>query len=93
MSHAEHTWHVPGCWDCEDQADDKSKAELWAQVAAQGGHHPTLYGTGRHGCWSTCACGWKSALWTTTAGAHLEFGRHLIDLRNDHRPAQPERTT
>lgn len=33
-THAEHTWHVPGCWDCEDQADNESKAELWAQIAA-----------------------------------------------------------
>lgn len=42
-------------------------------------HHPTLLSTGSHGCWSTCSCGWNSALWTTTTGAHLEFGRHMVD--------------
>lgn len=91
MSHADHTWHVPGCWDCEDQADDESKAELWAQVAAHVTHHPALYSTARHGCWATCACRWESRRWTTTTGAHLEFGRHLIDPRencNDHRPQE-----
>lgn len=42
-------------------------------------HHPTLYRTGRHGCWAVCRCGWMgSSSWTTVVGAHLEFGRHLI---------------
>ena len=42
-------------------------------------HHPTFYSGGRHGCWAICACGWKSRTWTTTVGAHLEFGKHLIE--------------
>lgn len=41
-------------------------------------HHPTLYATGRHGCWADCHCGWTGRLWTTVPGAHLEFGQHLI---------------
>lgn len=42
-------------------------------------HHPTLYRTGRHGCWASCCCGWKSRTWTGVVGAHLDFGRHLIE--------------
>jgi hypothetical protein len=41
-------------------------------------HHLTLYWTRRHGCWSGCACAWKSGTYTTTTGAHLAFGRHLV---------------
>ena len=40
-------------------------------------HHPTLYRTGRHGCWALCICGWQSRLYTTTTGAHIAFGQHL----------------
>lgn len=41
-------------------------------------HHPTLYRTRRHGCWASCCCGWTSRRWTSTVGAHLEFGTHLV---------------
>lgn len=41
-------------------------------------HHPQIYKTGRHGCWCCCLCGWRSRLWTTGTGAHLEFGEHLL---------------
>lgn len=46
-------------------------------------HHPTLCSTGRHGCWSTCSCGWASRLWTSVVGAHLAFGRHLVTTHLD----------
>lgn len=42
-------------------------------------HHLTLHQTGRHGSWATCSCGWKSAGYATTTGAHLAFGEHLTD--------------
>lgn len=45
-------------------------------------HHPTLLSTGRHGCWATCPCGWHSATWRTVIGAHLDFGRHLVQHTN-----------
>lgn len=41
-------------------------------------HHPRLLRTSRHGCWCECSCGWLSNLWTTTVGAHLAFGQHLL---------------
>lgn len=41
-------------------------------------HHPTLYSTGRFGCWGLCRCGWKSDVYTTVVGVHLAFGQHLI---------------
>lgn len=45
-------------------------------------HHPTLYTTGRTGCWATCVCGWKSITFTKTIGAHLAFGDHLRNLKS-----------
>lgn len=42
-------------------------------------HHLLLYWTRRAGCWSSCTCGWLSGRWTTTVGAHLEFGTHLLE--------------
>lgn len=45
-------------------------------------HHPTLLSTGRHGCWATCRCGWRSATWRTVVGAHLDFGHHLVEHPN-----------
>ena len=47
-------------------------------------HHPTLYDAGRHGAWATCACGWKSPMFTTVSGAHIAFGAHLA--ANDGNP-------
>lgn len=42
-------------------------------------HEPALFSSRRHGCWATCECGrWHSKRWTTTIGAHLEFGEHLL---------------
>lgn len=41
-------------------------------------HHPTYHVTGRHGCWATCLCGWKSATWREQNGAQLDFGQHLL---------------
>lgn len=41
-------------------------------------HHPTLYRTRCHGCWAGCSCSWTSRTWTSTTGAHLDFGQHLI---------------
>jgi hypothetical protein len=45
-----------------------------------GSHHePSLYSSRRYGCWATCECGrWHSKRWTTTIGAHIEFGDHLL---------------
>lgn len=40
-------------------------------------HHLMLCRTGRHGCWSTCSCGWQSPVYTTVTGAHIAFGIHL----------------
>jgi hypothetical protein len=45
--------------------------------ALQAKHHPTLYSSGRYGCWATCCCGWGSRLYTTVTGAHIAFGHHL----------------
>lgn len=45
-------------------------------------HHPTFYVTGRHGCWATCSCGWKSATWREQTGAQLDFGQHLLLVKN-----------
>lgn len=42
-------------------------------------HHPTLFTSGRHGCWAYCRCGWRGSLWTTVVGAHLDFGQHLTN--------------
>lgn len=45
-------------------------------------HHPILYSTSRYGAWCHCICGeWKSRTFTRIAGAHLAFGRHLLDSR------------
>lgn len=35
--------------------------------------------TCRYRCWCTCRCGWASLTYRTIVGAHLEFGRHLLD--------------
>lgn len=48
-------------------------------------HHPTLCATSRNGCWVNCSCGWGSALYTTTTGAHLSFGDHLTAALDDTR--------
>lgn len=46
-----------------------------------GAHEPQLYWSGRHGSWCFCACGgWRSRAWTTLVGAHLDFGRHLLEV-------------
>lgn len=42
-------------------------------------HHLTLYWTRLHGSWSSCSCGWGSGNYTTKIGAHLAFGRHLVN--------------
>ncbi|MCW2899962.1 MAG: hypothetical protein JWO67_2227 [Streptosporangiaceae bacterium] len=42
-------------------------------------HHPNLMSAGRHGSWCSCPCGWSSGTYGTTTGAHLAFGRHLLD--------------
>jgi hypothetical protein len=42
-------------------------------------HHPILCRTSRDGCWAYCTCGWISGTWTSTVGAHVDFGRHLVD--------------
>jgi hypothetical protein len=52
-------------------------------------HDPTHYSTGRHGCWVTCTCGWRSATWTTIVGAELNFGRHLTTNPPPH-PNTPD---
>lgn len=45
-----------------------------------GAHEPILYWSGRHGSWCHCVCGtWRSRIWPGVVGAHLEFGRHLLD--------------
>jgi hypothetical protein len=49
------------------------------------GHHPQLYATSRYGCWCICDCGWRSGRYVATVGAHMAFGRHLIDERNRRR--------
>lgn len=47
-------------------------------------HHPFLAGCGRLGWWSTCPCGWRSRWsYTTVSGAHIEFGKHLLEVRTD----------
>lgn len=44
-------------------------------------HHPTLMTTSRNGSWATCICGWRSAVVSTTTGAHLAFGQYLLEAR------------
>jgi hypothetical protein len=44
-------------------------------------HEPLILTTRRHGSWCTCWCGWKSTAWTSTVGAHLAFGQHLLESR------------
>lgn len=41
-------------------------------------HDLALHSTSRYGCWATCSCGWRSRRWTTTTGAHLQFGEQLL---------------
>lgn len=45
-------------------------------------HHPALYSS-RFGAWCHCTCGqWRSRIYTTITGAHIEFGQHLIAERS-----------
>lgn len=50
---------------------------------SHGSHSLMLYATSRYGCWAHCSCGWRSGLWVTAFGAHLEFGRHLLERHDD----------
>lgn len=49
-------------------------------------HEPLLFWS-RYGAWACCPCGWTSdgQRWTTTVGAHLAFGRHLLHIAHGHR--------
>lgn len=50
-------------------------------------HHPSLYRSRRYGTWCVCTCTWQSRHYTTTSGAHLEYGQHLLATRHTHAPA------
>jgi hypothetical protein len=48
-------------------------------------HRPYLLFAGRHGSWCECTCGeWRSRIYTSVTGAHLEFGQHLVDEARKH---------
>lgn len=41
-------------------------------------HEATIYTTGRHGCWWTCACGAESTvLHRSAGGASIDWSQHL----------------
>lgn len=53
------------------------------QYGDQPKHHPTLYQTGRAGCWGFCACGWESPVLTNVMSVHLAFGIHLVQAEDE----------